>query len=988
MYENGAHSWGTVFPGFDNGVYVAYIYYGATTKFALRECHGLMNWQAWEEFHRTIGTYRVSGGLVPGASWTANTYTTAAVTPAVDSAVINDEDLPTDIPAFADGSTYTRIHVDTGNVVFTATSTLPFPNDGTNIQYNQSPLSGTALTAITTNARFVNIYGIFVPATADATSQAYRILWMTGQQIYTTLAAAQGEDFRTLTTGNLATLFPEFVPFIRVTYERQTAGGSTTTFNARIPTNGVSYIVGTRAGLTSVTGFTPTDHNTLTGRADADSHPASAITGTAVTLAGAEALTNKTLTAPVISDFLSMTEIATPTSPSAGSLKVYPKSDDKLYTLNSAGVETPVGSGSGSSSEVNYVSNFNFEETANGATPAGWATYADAAAATPVDGTGGSPNVTFTASNASPIRGLVSGVFTKDAANRQGEGVAYAFTIPAVDKSKKVGINFDITPGGSYTSSDMSVYVYDVTNSVLITPAAVSLPNLIGTFTTSFDLTAGTSYRLILHVASTNASAYTLKIDNVSVGYKPTPQGAVVEEWKSYTPSFDGLGSVSNIAMFYRRVGGSIHIQGGFKPQAGINTNLAYFTMPSGLTVDTSKLSTINYPTSGRWYRASNAAANTRKSGNCIVGLNNVVYFGSDSWGDPVAPANGITGNNLCAAGDDFQIADVCIPIAEWAGSGTVNLAQNDVEWAYNSDTAATTDTGTANFGYGPSGVSIISSTPVGGTQISKRVRFQSPIQVGDRLELELWNGYSWGSVSVSVSTSSGLLIESLRFDGTNYIGIGGIQGVSGAPNDVYVTIGKYSAGATQPWSTVSTSKWRVRKTSAGAAVSFGQVAENSAGLFPAYNTNLDNATATRLGLKQYLHGTTYNGGNAPTVSYVSSTGFSITNWFAPGSRAVFFPYQCQDGTWRLKFNIYIKHGSTGTGSYTDLVISINGISVSFIQTISYLRGGNQASFYTSSTGAVNTNTLYASFAAGATYSVEAGFSGDVELNAKPTWAY
>jgi hypothetical protein len=58
------------------------------------------------------------------------------------------------------------------------------------------------------------------------------------------------------------------------------AGGSSTTFNAFIPTNGVSYLVGNKINLSSVTGFTPTDHNTLTGRTDADSHPASAITYT------------------------------------------------------------------------------------------------------------------------------------------------------------------------------------------------------------------------------------------------------------------------------------------------------------------------------------------------------------------------------------------------------------------------------------------------------------------------------------------------------------------------------------------------------------------------------------------------------------------------------------------------------------------------------------------------------------------------------------
>jgi len=728
--------------------------------------------------------------------------------------VIQDEDLPTTIPAFADGSTYTRIHFDTGNVVFSTASSLPFPNDGTNIQYNQNPTTGTALTAITTNARFVNIYGIFVPATADAGSQDYRILWMTGQQIYTTLAAAQGEDFRTLTTGNLATIFPEFVPFIRVTYDRQTAGGSTTTFNAMIPTNGVSYIVGTRAGLTSLTGFTPTDHNTLTGRSDADSHPASAITGTAVTIAGIETLTNKTLTAPVITDFESYTEIATPANPSAGSLKVYAKTDDKLYTLNSAGVEVPVGSGSGSSSEINYISNPLFEETANAAVPAGWVTYADAAATTPVDGTGGSPTVTFTASTSSPIRGLVSAVFTKDAANRQGEGVAYAFTIPAVDNGKVVGINFDITPGGSYASSDMSVYVYDVTNSVLITPAAVGIPNNVGTFTTSFGLTAGTSYRLILHVASTNASAYTLKVDNVSVGYKPTPQGAVVEDWKSFTPETSTItGTLVNAIS--RRVGSSLEMI--IKYSGLSNTGVFFLSLPYGLThASTSPV----YRALGGWVKVGGSADSYFP---VVQATTNMSFYGTTDMGN-------ISNKDV--------VISLSVPIAEWAGSGTVNLAQNDVEYASNS---STTDADEAlSFAYGSAGSVVPSITA---TAKYKRVRFQTPIQASDRLFVEVSkSGGPWASVGdvvyrdgicayqyqgVSASVSYGIGIDLASVNGT----------------DVNIAFGRWAGtlastygGTGLVWSDyAATYRWRVRKTSAGAAVGFGIVQPGvSAGLVSA----------------------------------------------------------------------------------------------------------------------------------------------------------
>lgn len=45
----------------------------------------------------------------------------------------------------------------------------------------------------------------------------------------------------------------------------------------------------------------------------------------------------------------------------------------------------------------------------------GWATYADAAGTAPVDGTGGSPTVTWTRTTSSPLSETASFLFTKDA---------------------------------------------------------------------------------------------------------------------------------------------------------------------------------------------------------------------------------------------------------------------------------------------------------------------------------------------------------------------------------------------------------------------------------------------------------------------------------------------------------------------------------------------------------------------------------------------
>ena len=268
-------TWTTGFPGFGNGTYVAYIHYESSDKFAVRECHGLMPWQAWQEFHRVVGTYHVSGGLVIGSSWTANTDTVAAVTPVIDVAVIQDEDLPTTVPAGVDGATYTRVHLDSGLAVFTPGSTLPYPSNAGDPQYNDNPSSGTALTTITQNQNWFNVYGLIVPTTSDAGSQAYRHLWMTGQSIYGSLALAQAEDFRALNLGDLRTIFPEILPFVRVSYRRNSSYNNTD--HAQLESEAITYLSGTRSALVSVSGFTPTDHSTLTGRFAVDQHPASAI---------------------------------------------------------------------------------------------------------------------------------------------------------------------------------------------------------------------------------------------------------------------------------------------------------------------------------------------------------------------------------------------------------------------------------------------------------------------------------------------------------------------------------------------------------------------------------------------------------------------------------------------------------------------------------------------------------------------------------------
>jgi hypothetical protein len=232
-----------------------------------------------------------------------------------------------------------------------------------------------------------------------------------------------------------------------------------------------------------------------------------------------------------------------------------------------------------------------------------WTTYADAAGVVPVDCTGGSPSLTFARSSTSPMSGLQSFILTKDSANRQGNGAAYSFTTESGDKHNVLQVEFDwLLNSGTFagstapaTPSDVTVYLYDVTNAVVIEPAPRLLePALSGynyKYKGVFQTSSSTSYRLCLHVSSTSTSAYSLKMDNFSISKQVSANGAYVGDWKSYTPTGTWVTNTTYTGM-YRRVGdsleGTVHVALSGAPTA---TTLQV-GIPSGLAIDTTKLTT------------------------------------------------------------------------------------------------------------------------------------------------------------------------------------------------------------------------------------------------------------------------------------------------------------------------------------------------------------------------------------------------------------
>jgi hypothetical protein len=334
------------------------------------------------------------------------------------------------------------------------------------------------------------------------------------------------------------------------------------------------------------------------------------LVGTGVT----QTLSNKTF-----SDAPTLTQISTPSAPSAGTQKYYPKSDGLLYTLNSAGVETAVGAVAGGSK--NYLTTYNgntgngnFETDAVGATTVtGWSKFnttltsliptgsisAGAASLTTYITVGSGAQLAL---SKSLKVGNTSGTITA------GQGfISDAFTIDQEDQARMMAFkfNYKVNTGATLlnfsgtSSNTWAAYIYDTTNSAWIQPAGVY--NLVqnsgtglcqGTFQTTSN---STQYRIALVCINANtAGATDVILDDFQVGPQTVAYGPAVSDWTSYTPTLSaGFGTTSNLSAYYRRVGDSL--EGIVYFSAGtVAASLASVSLPSGVSVDSTKIPVSN----------------------------------------------------------------------------------------------------------------------------------------------------------------------------------------------------------------------------------------------------------------------------------------------------------------------------------------------------------------------------------------------------------
>lgn len=141
--------------------------------------------------------------------------------------------------------------------------------------------------------------------------------------------------------------------------------------------------------------------------------------------------------------------------------------------------------------------------------------------------------------------------------------------------------------------------------------------------------------------------------------------------------------------------------------------------------------------------------------------------------------------------------------------------------------------------------------------------------------------------------------------------------------------------------------------------------------------TSMTDAEATRLGLKVYVHGGSYVSGLAPTITLTGGGGSLSSVQYSK-----FIPYQTQDGNWFLRFSLDVYLSSLAR---TGMALTVNGVTA--------ISGGfPSCTGWTNGAGA----TISRVFFSGSTLNMSYGnattdehiLSGDIPLNAKPSWAY
>jgi len=323
--------------------------------------------------------------------------------------------------------------------------------------------------------------------------------------------------------------------------------------------------------------------------------------------------------------------------------------------------------GGGSGGGFNYIEN---------PTPkidtSGWVRYKTTAPSATPDDFAGVPNgaVTWTRNTTNALNNVSDFLLTKDANNRQGEGIYYEFDIRNGDKTVMQLLRALKLDSANYTDADISLFLVTSSDGFvtqnIIYPANQDLlagtPDTLKQFQFNSTDTEG---RLCIHISSTNALAYTVQFNDFALAQSPVATSAVVLDWEEFTPTGTWIANTTYTG-FYRRVGDSAEIfvrvaLAGAPTSATLQVNL-----PSGLALDTTKLAD-SQELGTAWISDSSTPINRTKGSVSDTGSNSlqIFYIG----GSTVTQAAPFT----FASGDEVVLRAI-VPIQGWSSNAASSI--------------------------------------------------------------------------------------------------------------------------------------------------------------------------------------------------------------------------------------------------------------------------------------------------------------------------
>jgi len=312
-----------------------------------------------------------------------------------------------------------------------------------------------------------------------------------------------------------------------------------------------------------------------------------------------------------------------------------------------------------------------------------WAAYNNTVAGVSPDAgmTGGTPsgNVLLTRTTAAGqvLDGIASFLITKAAFNVQGEGFSVIANVPPAFRTQNttISIPFKVI-SGNYVQGDLKVFLYDVTNSQVITPFNNDVVGSQGVITAIAQLSTNTAQiRVGFHFASTVATALTIAFDDVSVGPNQAAMGMAGSNPLSDRafPLGTGPGTVTNLSQVYWRVGKMLRARIQYTTGSlSVGQNITV-QMPTGLTIDYSSNPTATSAQVGTF--AYSAAAGAQFGRPAFTdGSSNSVFAGLATASTQTHFGKATYGTDLISSGDtatwDFEV-----PIAGW--DANVTMAQS-----------------------------------------------------------------------------------------------------------------------------------------------------------------------------------------------------------------------------------------------------------------------------------------------------------------------